>query len=523
MPYGSANQVAYSATVAAQLGQVYLWDPSYALSQDPEAPEKQCRDLIIGGSLDHLQRSIVGHSFSFVPEENDKPGRALAKVIEQLTKKQRFFPQSLYNLSRATHRGAAWGRIYPERRVLKIGDGKAREWTIVRQVKDVDKRRFRLTQVAALTGAGGNLLSSTAGPSYASRSLVLARDNEDRAGFGSPLATSAASDLGNFRWEFYRGLGAPGSGNAGFMWTRLENAAPYDQWICHVTDTSEAGLGYGYALADELSFFFWLKGRFLQWVAQSAERFGQGFLVLTGKALRDGMAKGMNQAQALQATVNIIRTARAENYLALDENITVQMLDMPGEGMRWLFEWITYLDNGMKQRILAALQPTGSSSGQGGFSGAKVEEGSTDSQVSYLRSPLEETWTDTCVRYLVTHNEDNLRELGLWDLGHPRLSLKAKEQRDGELMLKWFEFALKAKIAVRSDDFYEASGLTAPNEEDEAIEWPEAAMQPGAGLDAGGLDLSGGERLPVGSGGSSVGESGRPGGPRVSARNGAAA
>ena len=513
LPFGNnANQIQYASSVASQLAQVWLYDPSFALTADPEIPEKMLRDLVISGSLNHLQLSIVGHGYSFEPKEDSPNGRELAKVIEGLSKEQRLLPQSLYNLSRATFRGAAWGRIYSERRVLTIGDGKAREWTVVSKVKDVDKRRFRLVQ-----DYGANP-RSLEGLSSATR----ARLTDQARGFDSPTpAPFNAAGVGNFRWEFWRGYGGVGSGNPGSWWSRLEDAAPYENWIMHVTDTSEQGMGYGYSLADELYAYFWLKGTFLRWVSQAAERFGQGFLVMTGKALRDGMAKGMSQSQSFQAAVNIVRTARAENFVALDENIDVKLLDMPAEGARWLYEWVKYLDNGMRQRILSALQPTGSGDGDGGYSSAKTEEGSTDSMVAYLRAPLEETWTHTVVRFLYEHNEANLRELGLWGQGYPKILLKGEDQRDLEQMIKVFDLAARLKIPVRLEDFYRIFRLTPPNEQFEAIKYPEV-MPLGGGLDDGagpfdegdgGAAGEGAERKPVGEGGGAVGDAAK--GPRL--------
>lgn len=510
----NTNSIAYATSVDSQLAQIWLYNPSYALYQDPEAPEKQCKDLVISGSLDHLHRSIVGHNYSFEPKTDDVPGRALANLVEQLTKEQRGFSQMLYNLARADHRGCTWGRIFPERRVLALGDGRPREWTVIARVKDVDNRRFRLTQ---------NWGASP--PPPATSSAELARIVERTPGLNSPLPVSPqgyeSEAVGRWRWEFDRGYLA--TGGRGSWYQPLENSAPLDHWIMHVVDTTEWGMGYGWGLQDELQAYFWLKGTFLRWAAQAAERFGQGFLVVKNKALRDGLAVGMGQAGKLQATVNVIRAFRSQNFAAVDELSDVQLIDMPGEGMNWLYEWVKYFDNAMRQRILAALQPTGASeSGKGGYSSGKVEEGSTDSMVAYLRSPLEETWTHAGVHFLIQHNEQNLRELGLWGIGDPRLRLKGKEQRDGELMLKWFDFAMKARIPVKKEDFYEASGLSAPNEEDEAdglIDFPEV-VAPGAGLDDPVQPFGGGgDRAPVGEGGGAVGDHA----PRAGRLNGSAA
>jgi len=489
---GSAQQITYATNTAAFLAQIYLWDPSWGLAQDPEVYEKQSRDLVISGACDVLQRAIVGHDFTWKPKKDDDRGRLHARVMEDLTKEQRGFAQSLYNLSRSAHLGCTWGRLYPERRLLTIGDDKPRWWTVVAKVRDADKRRFRLVQDL------GDGEAVSARP-YGSPASVPAADGEAKI----TQRGADAGPFGRFKWQFHAGFLSNARAS---YYTDLEKIAPFDHWIQHVSDTREWGFGYGYALADELFAYSWMKSQLIRWAMQAAERFGQGFLTITAKALRDGMAKGANQASVLQQTVQAVRTMRAENFIALDEGSTINMVDMPSEGMRWLMEWTKYLDNAMRQRILAALQPTGAGDGDGGYSSAKVEEGSQDDQVAYLRTPLEETWSDTVGRFLVEHNQENLAELGLADCGLSRLQLKGREQRDVEQMLKVFELAWKLKVPVRLEDFYTIFKLSPPNALKQALQWPEPVVQ-GLGVDGGqSWSEPDGDEAPIGEGGRAVGD-----------------
>jgi len=471
----SANQNAYATSIASALQQFVLWDPSFSLNADPESAEKQIRDLVIGGAVDVLCRSIVGHQYSFEPDESDKQSRDLAGVIHGLTRRQRYRSQCWYNMARASHRGASWGLAYPERQRLKLGDGKEREWTVIGKVRDVDKRRFRLTQAQVLSSQG----KATPGEekplgqndprvyTRAERDAPTTQDVSNVAGYD-------AGALGNFRWEMHRGGGVQPS-QTSFFWQPLDSVAPLDRWLQHVVDTSEWGMSYGYALADELQFYAWAKTRVIQFGLQGLERWGQGFLWAQTKALRDGFAKGAGQATALQSTIDALRKYRSENLAATDDLTEVKLLDMPATAAANVLAWIEYLDRELVKRILAALQPTGGSDKTGGFSSAKVEEGSLDSRILYLRQPLEESWTRTYVRFLIEHNEDNLKELGLWGIPEPRLSLKGKQQRDPAQMIEVFKLARDLRVPVKVEEFREAFELTAPNEGDQVIDYDAAA------------------------------------------------
>lgn len=484
----SANQIVLATGVSSALSQIYLYDPSVALQADPAAPEKILRDCTIAGAYDHLQRSVVGSSLAYAPRDpKNKKHRALASIQEDLTRETDSLSQSLFNLSRATFMGAAWALMVPERRLLTIGDGKPRWWTVIARVRDIDKRRFRI--VRDLT------------PDPEPSRYALSPEPDAGAAL-SPSGTTGTLNpsVGSWRWEMYR---APG-----FRWEPLALVAPADRWIQHVPDTSERGLAYGFGQSDTVYEFFWIKQQILRIWVQGIERWGQGFLYAQIDNLAQyAKARGVSLQQALAQTVQQMRTWRSENLAAVDKGTELKLLDMPTAGNEACLTGVQYLDREIVKFILSALQPTGGGDDTGGYSSSKVEEGSTDNTVAYLRSPLEERWTATFARFLVEHNQDNLAELGLDKIRAQPLQLKGKEVRDVKTMLEVFQFCAANGIPVRRSELYEALQLTAPNgdeEDGDVLTFPKPVM--GAGLDSPGADLDSepGLRRPVGSGRSAV-------------------
>jgi hypothetical protein len=437
------------------------------------------RDCTISGAYDHLQRSIVGHDYHFEPKDPKNPKhRALCAIQEQLTKEMRGLSQSLYNLSRASFYGATWGYIEPGTVELTI-DGKTRTWTIIKRVRDVNKRRFRLSNVGSTPEQSGIL--------YGGRDMVDPRERErerrtlvmERINGGVYSLSKDqpdAPELG-WRWQFH-----PGPGR---WWQDLIKCAPADRFIQHVVDTSEQGLAYGYGQADELYFLFWAKQNILRFGLQGLERWGQGFLYAKIKALRDGMPKGQSQQGAIQQTLKWLRAQRAENLSVVDADTELGMIDMPATANAQCLAWVEYLDHEIVKRILSALQPTGGSDGTGSYSSAAVEETSTDATVAYLRSPLEETWTHGPGKFLIDHNQENLAELGLAGIPSGRLRLQGREKRDVELVLKSLEMMQKLGLPMVKSEVYKLLSFTQPNEDhgDDVINFP----KPVAGADQDGL------------------------------------
>lgn len=490
-----SGQIVYPTGVAAALAQTYLYSPSFALEQDPEIPEKMLRDPVIAGGLDHLQQLIVGSDYFAEPRGKTRQDRKLAEVMEQLQGETEHFSGALYNLAAASFRGITWGLLRPERRVLRLGDGKPREWTVIARVRDIDNRRFRQSRVA-----------SSWAPSLAANVPENVLREAERSGAAAFGPSGSA-----FRWEFHRGY--DWRDNRGGWWVPLQAVAPERLWLSHVVDNSERGLGYGYGqLMEDLYYYFWSKQQVLKFWLQGLERWGQGLLIQKVKALREGLPSGQQNTKMATAVTNL-RAIRTENVGAIDAEDDLQLLDMPATSEASCRQALEYFDDRITQRILFALRPTGGGD-SGSFSGNKVEESSTESGVAYRRAPLEECWTRGVWQYLIDDplNAQNLRELGLDGLQCPRLRLRGREIYNLDAVLKLFALCREIGAPVRREDFYSMTSLTQPNEEDDVMRFAPTAGAPGAapssGLEqagVGGLNGLSPPREPVGSGGDAVG------------------
>jgi hypothetical protein len=479
----NANQQIYPTGLASYLSQVFGWDPSFGLQSDPEWIEKVTRDTACSGALDHLCKLIVGHDFFYEASDDTPEGRKLAKIVEQLQKQTRDLPATWYNLAGAVWKGAAWARLKLEKRVLRIGDGKPRVWTVLAEAKDVDKRRFRLSRVLST------------GPE--------APESRDATG-------SFAQD---WRWEFYR---VPGARNYSSSWTPIEEIAPKEQWLQFVVDTSEKGLAFGWGMAEDLFFNLFAKTAVFRSLLQGIDRWGQGFLVQKVAGLRDGDASGYTPEEKVALVVAALRKYRSQNVYAMDAGDDIEILDGPADAINACMQVVQYLDKENRIRILAAVETTGAGEGSS-FGQSKVEEGSSDANVAFLRAPLEETWTRNVARLLVTKNRKNLAELGLADwLAVPRLRLRGRKTSDPERAALVLKTARELGLPILRAEAYSMLELTAPIldelKPDEILDWKNLATenpQVASRLD-GALEQASGAngavRGPVGTGGESVAE-----------------
>jgi hypothetical protein len=490
--------------VASWLSQVLGFDPALGLAEDPEFYEKVLRDSAVASALDHLQKLVVGSDFYHQPRGDTREDRVLAKVLDELQQETEDFPTSLYNLAAASWKGATWAELRLARRILRIGDGKPRVWTVIREAKDVDKRRFRLTRAAA----------------------TPITENLSRAPGGSPRLLDAAGSpykgplTTKWRWEFNRGYGSANSTSA--WYAPLTDVAPLDQWCLHRVDTSERGLGYGYGLAEDLYFGIYAKGAVVKNLLQAIDRFGQGFLIQKVPGLRMGGPGGMTPEQKIQAVVGTLRKYRSQNVYACDADDEIQVEGVPGESIDACMRVISYFDDMHTMRILASTRSMGGKEG-GAFAQAKVEEGSSDANVAFLRSPLEERWTNTGTRLLVKKNAGNLAELGIPTfLSTPRLRLRGRKMLDPEKAAVALDMAIKLRLPLVKREVYDLLEFSQPNPEDDPNEVlqtgelqalleqrPEVASRVNGASDrAIEAAKNTGERAAVGEGGGSVAQEG---------------
>lgn len=494
----SANQYVYASGIASWLTQVVGYDPGLGLQSDPEYYEKFLRDSTVSGAVDHLQKLIVGTDFFHAPRVSNRRATReeslYAHVLDELQGETDNLSQSLYNLAAASWKGAAWGRIYLEKRLLRIGDGLPRVWTVIREVKDIDKRRFRLTRIKV--AADGKQVRGV-----------------DRAG----------SVADTWRWEFHAGWN--GSQNAYYQ--PLERTAPREQWILHKVDTSERGLAYGYGLAEDLYFNLFAKEKVLRSLLQGINRWGQGFLYQKVAGLRAGAGAGATPEERIQQAITALTRFRDGNVYALDADDDIGMLDGPADAINACLAAINYFDTENQKRILSAVQTTGAGTDSGSFAKAKVEEGSSDANVAFLRTPLEGDWTRGPTRLLASKNRHNLEALGIpRDMPLPRFRLRGRKLADPEKAALVLTTAKQFGLPLVRREVYDLLELTQPNPwdgPDEVLYPAQVDALQDAAVSAGKLRASIGQtpRKPIGDGGGSVAQDGgERRALRLAARNG---
>lgn len=435
----SANGQRYAYNIWSLLNQSVLYDPDQALEKDPEAFEKMQRDAVISGAFDQLHIQVAGADWTFSAGGPQKEDRRLAGVMEQLLRRTQRFPSILYNLAMADFKGCTWGLAELEEQEIRI-DGLLRKWWVVKSVKDVDKRRIRLQRFE-----------------------------------GAP------EEPPFFRWMIY----AQGQWNdSGSVWWKdLDEIKPEERWIQHIVDTSERGLGYGYGLAADIYYLFYIKAQALKILMQGLGRWGNGIVTHGIDGLRDGDPSGtpggmgqQSQQKAVAALASLVKMRQEASYV-YDSRDKLDIMKMPADGAEFCLQVVNYADAAIKKRILGPAPGAETDDGKGSHARDKVREAQGRDKIRFLQAALETTWDERITRpILIERNLKNLEELGLLNAAQPTLRIAGRESYDPEIGGRVLFTASQLGMPVRKDEAYSLLGLTPPNEGDEVLDPREIAM-----------------------------------------------
>lgn len=423
--YGSSvsSDIYVQALSAAYRAGRRIYDPEFALRQDPEIYEKIRRDAVIAQALTFRKHLIAGRSWNIEPSGTEPADKKAAVVVRELIAKIERLSSTLFNLAEAVVRGSAYALIIGRRMTLRIADFPPMTWWVPVRLKDVDRRRFR----------------------------------------------QVVDDDGNSHWEFWS--------VKRYRWEKLENPGWF---VRHIYDDTEPSLGYGRGLLEALYFYNYAKQVALERGLQGLERWAMGILLAAVDSLRVN-SNTTDSDDLVQQWIDTVNAMRSQHVLVYDKNDSFSVLTGGGEGWQIVREILEYLDNAMRTLILGANLPTSATEG-GSFALGQVQENSTEALVQYDRRLLEETLTRDLVGRVLDMNRANFVSLGL-PLDRPRFNIAQEKREDPSSSIQVIATAISAGISLRRDEVYQKIGFTPPGPDDETItrtsELPATLMQEG--------------------------------------------
>ena len=396
---------------------IRVFDPSRALSNDPDIYHKVYSDPVVSQAIDHRAHMVAAPTWRCAPFSEDPIDRAASNVIEAIIRQIPRFTESRRKLAHGFATGGRYSRFTGCFQTTRVGqDTVDRNWWIPSYMVDMDRRRFRA--VAKRSHTGGV----------------------------------------DIDWELW-------SFRNGGQWEILQNP----EWFAkHLVADSEDSLGYGTGIVESIHDYLWAKTIVLKEGLQGLKRWAQGVVVAKIQGGRDAKTGNPNIA-LLQQWVNELNRMQGESAIAFDSADEIEMLDGPSTGHQMVKEFIEYLDNSMRIRILGANLPTSADQG-GSYALGKVQENSTVALVVGDQELLDDTLTNDLVRLAWNLNRAPLIEMGLGDARMPRFMTVNERMRDPKEQAEIVRTVLEAGISLKAEEVFERIDFSLPGPNDEKIE-----------------------------------------------------
>ncbi len=432
----------------------YLWinDPDYAHTADPEAWFKVRRDPVIKHAIDRRKMAAAGTEWQIVPASDREVDQRAAELLEALVRQIRRFSQARNNMGEAIFRGSSWHRIEGQWRSWQAPeDDQIRRWWLPTQLRHVDRWRFRVARYD---------------PARATQNLPP-----------NPV------DPIHTRWEFFS--------LAANDWIVLPEKER--RWFVRsVFEDLEETFGYGRGLLQSIYFFWRAKEVVLTQGLAGVERWAQGLLSVGIDGARPGDTDRTNDEVA-DEWIEQLSKHRSEHVIVHDKRDEIQVHAASGTGHQMVKDFLTYLDESITQLILFSVLPTGGGEGTGSLARARVEQESAESSFQADRGSNEEDLQCSLIELVWQLNERTIRQV-LLEEGHtedPRcgqIQLMAPKIFDPQEQIQVIVQALQAGIPLRRDEVYERLGFTMPDDDDDVL----SGQDPSAMGGAGGLEGLGG-------------------------------
>lgn len=442
---GSLNSDLYPWALLSAYQQQRLYDPSFALRQDADFYDKLRRDPRIAHALYYRKLLAAGKTWHLEPASNDPRDVQKASLVEALLKNMQGFALLRFQLTEAIVAGSRWARAFFEARDVELPGVPSRRWIVPAWARDVDKRRMR---------------------QYRQEAPVASVEKKWTDAAGTEHASARVEHHADFPWQVHR----TGQGWWEDVASNVDGATEAEGpacWLHHVVDDHEGALGYGSGLADDLAVSFWAKSQLLQHGLAFTERWGEGgLLVAELQAMLGGDFAGAEYAARRDALVASLKKSRSEHVVGIAAGDKVTVVEPSGEGYKAILEFIRYLDDGMVQRILFSLLPTGSQGDTGSLARAEEEGNSRTLVTAHDRTLLEETLTVGLVGELCRLNEETFAELGLGGRPTPRFELLSEEEDNPTEQTEIICKLLEKGVPLKQDEVYKRTGFTPPAPED---------------------------------------------------------
>lgn len=415
---------------AVYANQWRIYDPSFALAQDPDIYRKMREDANIELACQQRAAMVAGRDWIVAPASDDPDDVRLATLETAWLKRIRRFDQARERLAWAFFYGTTYEEMRGDFATTRLaGDDSPRRWFLLTQFENVRKMRF--------------------------------------GRFRAPD--------GGLEWRMFSV-----DPKAGGRWVPLtdDEAAWY---VKHGHEDTEETLKYGRGIVDSLYWSFFAKGIALNQGLAGLERWAQGWITAKVSGDREGSVDRDNDT-VIDTWLQKLDEMRSRHALVYGQGDELQVVETSGAGHEIVSWFITYLDSQTTRLILGSLLPSGGGDASAGsLARSQTEANMTERRIQMDQAAEDDTITSDVLGLFHRMNRATLRDIGLGDAQPGHFQTLAQERQDPLKEAEVAQIALQSGIPLPSAEVYKRLGYPKPKKGEDVIE-PMSAPVAGPGF-----------------------------------------
>lgn len=431
----SPNDWIYNFQLSSAYRSPWVYDPSFALSRDPDIWEVVRNDTNTLAAIQRSNQNIV-RPWRVVANRyaEDEPSKIKARICQEGLGNISRFNAARRRLSEARFLGRTYAGILWERRTVSLAGTNPMEWYLPYKLKDIDRRRIH---------------------------WVVDWDKARRKKIGVHLEIYDTDEQ---------------------KWIPLPNDKRMSL-IEYEYNQTEDRVGGGRGKLEAIYFTHFMKTVTFKKISQGIDRYANGILIGRLDSLRNA-STGKTNEDLRKSMTSVLQNFRSEHVIVVQDGDDIEIKEPAGTGLKVAMEFLRYLDEAVERLCNGSIRPAGHSAGQTGARAAAKEEADT-SEAFYQddREDLDEVIDRDLLGSFLYYNEANFAALGLAEAKRPEFSSEQTKRQDALKSVTIMNAALGAGVDLLRSEYFERIQMTMPGPGDDVI----AGQIPGLG----GMDFGG--------------------------------
>jgi len=417
----SVSDQLYGYALSSAYRRAFVYDPSYALSKEPDIWEIVRSDVGFSASIDRYTNQVTKPwHVEAAKKSKEEKDQQYAEIVSDAIGQIYDFDNARRVMSEAAFLGRRYSFIESERRYVSLGGEAEMEWIVPTVLKDIDRRRFRWVPVES-NGVRTTKLS---------------------------FFSTVRNQWEDVSPEFRKAL-------IEFIWYNTEDR-----------------VGYGRGWLESIYFAHYMKTNTVMKMQDGIDRWAKGIWLGKLDGLRNA-STGTTNSDMVEGMKAMLRSMRNDNIGIIENVDDIQVIESTGTGHQMTMEAIHYWDDSVERLVNGSTRPTGlGGSKTGARAQAETEEDSSEAHYQPARDTGDAVINRDLIGWFISQplNRENLRKLGCADAKRPVFhSRQEKKEAIADILASAQMFMSQGLPLIEQEVYERAGGWGVPGPDDKVV------------------------------------------------------